>query len=34
VDVRGRIRFEINQKAAQQAGLAISSRLLDLAMRR
>lgn len=34
VEVQGRIRFEINQKAAQQAGLAMSSRLLSLAMER
>ena len=31
---RGRIRFEINQPAAQQAGLTVSSRLLDLAIKR
>jgi hypothetical protein len=31
---RGRIRFEINQAAAQQAGLTVSSRLLDLAIKR
>jgi hypothetical protein len=30
VEVRGRIRFEINQAVAQQAGLVISSRLLSL----
>ena len=33
VEVRGKIRFEINQQAAQQAGLTMSSKLLDLAMR-
>ncbi len=33
VEVRGKIRFEINQQAAQRAGLTMSSKLLDLAMR-
>jgi hypothetical protein len=33
VEVQGRIRFEINQPAAQKAGLAVSSRLLDLSKR-
>lgn len=33
VEVRGKIRFEINQQAAQRAGLTISSKLLDLSMR-
>ncbi|HKQ29917.1 MAG TPA: YfiR family protein [Burkholderiales bacterium] len=32
VEVRGRIRFEINQQAARQAGLVISSRILSLAV--
>jgi hypothetical protein len=31
VEVHGRIRFEINHKAAQRAGLVMSSRLLELA---
>ena len=34
VEVRGRIHFQINHKAAKQAGLVVSSRLLDLAMKR
>lgn len=34
IENRGRIRFEINQAAAQRAGLAVSSRLLDLATKR
>ena len=33
IEVQGRIRFEINQSAAQRAGLVVSSRLLDLAKR-
>ena len=33
VEVKGRIRFEINQRAAEEAGLSISSRLLNLAVR-
>lgn len=33
VEVQGRIRFQINQQAAQEAGLVLSSRLLDLALR-
>ncbi|GAB4511921.1 MAG: hypothetical protein Tsb0026_15420 [Sulfuricaulis sp.] len=33
VEVQGRIRFQINQRAAQEAGLVLSSRLLDLATR-
>ena len=33
VETRGRIRFEINRQAAERAGLAVSSRLLDLAVR-
>lgn len=32
VEVHGRIRFEISQKAAQQAGLDVSSQLLRLAL--
>lgn len=32
IEVRGRIRFEINQQAARQAGLVISSRILSLAV--
>jgi hypothetical protein len=31
IEVRGRIRFEINQPAAIRAGLVVSSRLLNLA---
>jgi len=31
IEVRGRIRFEINQPAAVRAGLVVSSRLLSLA---
>lgn len=34
VEVNGRIRFKVNQQAAQQAGLAVSSRLLRLALER
>lgn len=34
VEVRGRIRFEVNQDAAKRAGLTLSSRLLRLAMER
>ncbi len=34
VEVRGRIRFEINQPAARQAGLVVSSRILTLAVTR
>jgi hypothetical protein len=34
VEVDGRIRFEINQNAAAQAGLTISSRLLRLAVQK
>lgn len=30
IEVKGRIRFEINQPAAQRAGLMVSSRLLSL----
>lgn len=33
VEVRGKIRFEVNQTAAQRAGLTISSKLLELSMR-
>ncbi|MBI3777246.1 MAG: YfiR family protein [Gammaproteobacteria bacterium] len=33
VEVRGKIRFQINQQAAQRAGLTMSSKLLDLAMK-
>lgn len=33
VEVRGKIRFEINQQAALRAGLTMSSKLLDLAKR-
>lgn len=33
VEVRGKIRFEINQQAAQRSGLTVSSKLLDLSMR-
>lgn len=33
VEVQGRIRFQINQQAAREAGLVLSSRLLDLAAR-
>lgn len=32
VELRGRIRFEINARAAEQAGLGVSSRLLRLAL--
>ena len=32
VEVDGHIRFQINQKAARQAGLIVSSRLLTLAL--
>ena len=32
VAIQGRIRFEINQSAAQKAGLVVSSRLLSLAV--
>lgn len=34
VEVNGRIRFEIHQRAAQQAGLVVSSQLLGLALQR
>lgn len=34
IDAHGRIRFEINQQAARDAGLTISSRLLSLAQKR
>lgn len=33
VESGGRIRFEINQQAAREAGLVLSSRLLNLAVR-
>jgi len=33
LDANGRIRFQINQQAARDAGLTISSRLLDLAQK-
>lgn len=33
INVGGRVRFEINQDAAQEAGLVISSRLLALALK-
>jgi hypothetical protein len=33
IESQGRIRFEINQLAAQRAGLVVSSRLLDLSKR-
>lgn len=32
VEVRGRIRFEVNAEAAERAGLTVSSRLLRLAL--
>lgn len=32
VEVQGRIRFEISQQAARQAGLVVSSRILSLAV--
>lgn len=32
IETSGRIRFEVNQKAAEHAGLAISSRMLRLAL--
>lgn len=34
VDAAGRIRFQINQQAAREADLVLSSRLLDLALKR
>lgn len=34
VEVQGRIRFEVNQKAAKRAEIAMSSRLLRLSMER
>lgn len=30
IEVRGRIRFQVNQQSAQQVGLIVSSRLLNL----
>lgn len=33
VEVGGRVRFEISQRAAERAGLVVSSRLLSLALR-
>jgi hypothetical protein len=32
IQVQGRVRFEINQQAARQAGLVVSSRILNLAV--
>jgi hypothetical protein len=32
IQVQGRVRFEINQQAARQAGLVVSSRILSLAV--
>jgi hypothetical protein len=34
VKIDGRIRFEVNQQAARQAGLVVSSRILSLAVNR
>lgn len=34
VEDRGRLRFEINRRAAERAGLKLSARLLDLAVER